>query len=96
MRGVFFSRIYVADSRRDSVPTYFRKQGVTWFSWYQSQVYSKEDLIFTGNLKRAIVTLQYTYIIHMIILTPFGIDRPPFWNLSLESFIFVITSLILE
>ena len=29
MRGVFSSRIYVADSRRDSVFTYFGKQGVT-------------------------------------------------------------------
>ena len=28
MRGVFFSRIYVADSRRDSVFTYFGKQDV--------------------------------------------------------------------
>ena len=28
MRGVFFSRIYVADSRRDSVFTYFGKRGV--------------------------------------------------------------------
>jgi len=29
MCGVFFSRIYVADSRRDSVFTYFGKRGVT-------------------------------------------------------------------
>jgi len=29
MRGVFFSRIYVADSRRDSVSMYFEKRGVT-------------------------------------------------------------------
>jgi len=28
MRGVFSSRIYVADSRRDSVSTYFGKRGV--------------------------------------------------------------------
>ena len=30
MRGVFFSRIYVADLRRDSVFLYFRKRGVTY------------------------------------------------------------------
>ena len=29
IRGVFFSRIYVADSRRDYVFTYFRKRDVT-------------------------------------------------------------------
>ena len=38
----------------------------------------KTDLILTGNLKQVIVTLQYTYAIHMMILTPFGIDRLPF------------------
>ena len=31
MRGVFSSRIYIADSRRDSVFTYFEKRGVTEF-----------------------------------------------------------------
>jgi len=30
IRGVFSSRIYITDSRRDSVSTYFGKQGVTW------------------------------------------------------------------
>ena len=29
IRGVFFSRIYVVDSRRDSVFTYFGKWGMT-------------------------------------------------------------------
>jgi len=29
IRGIFFSRMYVVDSRRDSIFTYFRKRGVT-------------------------------------------------------------------
>jgi len=32
-------RIYVANSRRDSVSTYFGKRCVTWFSWNQSQIW---------------------------------------------------------
>jgi len=32
------SCIYVTNSRRDSVFTYFEKRGVTWFSWYQGHV----------------------------------------------------------
>jgi len=32
------SRIYIANSRRNSVFTYFGKRGVTGFSWYQSQI----------------------------------------------------------
>jgi len=34
MSGVLSSRIYIADSRRDSVPTYFGKRGVIGFLWY--------------------------------------------------------------
>ena len=37
--------------------------------------FRKRDLVLTDNLKQAIVTLQYTYTIHTMILTPFGIDR---------------------
>ena len=36
IRGVFSLRIYVADSRRDPIPAYFGKRGVTGFSWYRS------------------------------------------------------------
>ena len=50
IRWVFSSRIYVADSRRDSVSTYFGKRGMTGFSWYQSQVRHKTDLILTDYL----------------------------------------------
>jgi len=59
---------------------------MTGFSWYQSEVYSKENLDLTGNLKQVIVTLQYTYTILTMILTPFGIDHSFFWDPSLESF----------
>ena len=48
--GVISSRIYVADLCRDSVFTYFGKRGMTGFSWYQSQVRHKTDLILTDNL----------------------------------------------
>ena len=46
---VYSLRIYVVDLR-DSVSSCFGKRGVTGFSWYQSQVRHKTDLILTGNL----------------------------------------------
>jgi len=38
----------------------------------------KEDMILTGNLKRGIDILQYTYTIHTMILTLFGINHSLF------------------
>ena len=46
----------------------------------------KKDLVHTSNWKQAIVTMQCTYAIHTIILTPLGIDCPPFKYSSLWSF----------
>ena len=41
-------------------------------------LFSQEDLVLTSDQRQVIFTLQYTYTIHMKILTPFGIDRPSF------------------
>ena len=56
----------------------------------------KEDLILTGYLRQVIFALQYTYTIHTMILTQFGVDRPPFWNPSLEFFMSLISTILLE
>ena len=75
MRGVFFSRTYIADLRRDSVFHVFWEAG-----------HDRVFLISEPGLKQIIVTLQYTYTIHTMILTPFRIDHSLFWDPSLESF----------
>ena len=43
----------------------------------------KKDLVNSANLKQATVTMQCIYAIHTMILTPLGIDCPPFKNSSL-------------
>ena len=43
-------------------------------------LFRKGDLVLTGYLRQVTFTLQYTYTILLIILTPFGIDRPSFGN----------------
>ena len=63
----------------------------TWSMGWSEDPY----LVLTSNLKQVIVTLQYTYTVHPMILTPFGIDRSPFWNHLLNLLISLISTLLL-
>ena len=51
-----------------------------------SLLVSQEDLVLTCNLKQVIFILQYTYTIHIMILSPIEIDRPSIENPSIWSF----------
>ena len=59
-------------------------------------LFRKINLVHTGNLKQVTFTLQYTYTIHTMILTPFEIGRPSFGNSYLRSLISLISTLLLE
>jgi len=56
MRGVFFSRIYIADSHRLNFRVYWEAGHDKVFLVTEPGLL-KEKLVLTSNLKRAIVTL---------------------------------------
>ena len=71
MHGVFSSRIYVADSRRDSVFAYFEKRGVTaienkWVLKIKRKAHGsikryKACLMTKGYIQREEVTYEETF-----------------------------------
>jgi len=72
---IFFSRIYVIDSRRVSVSTYFGKRSVTGFFFVLEpsstfDFWHRPNLILTDNLRQVIFILRYTYIINTMVLSP--------------------------
>ena len=69
---------------------YFGKRGRDRIFLISEPGLFKKDQVRTGNLKQVIITLQYTYTIHTMILIQFGINRAPFLNSSLVSLIFLI------
>jgi len=67
MRGAFSSRIYVADSRRDSAPSYFGKRGVTLFLLFDLKVLS--FLPHSYPLLQSLSSLKSVYFVTLFLVS---------------------------